>query len=162
VLKDPQTDFTFTFLIAIVVCISASGIFVPLLIIFLRKIANHLLTRGAPPHTVFKYQPYGWISCEIFMDSFEHIVSVTKSSASDRVLRIVDGHNNHTRNLHLIVKARECHVAIMSLSPHSTHKLQSLDKTCMAPLGHYYGKEIRRWQLQNCITKYLKSLVMHT
>ena len=50
-------------LITIVVCMSASGIFVPPLIIFPRKNANHLLTRGAPPDTVFKYQPYGWISC---------------------------------------------------------------------------------------------------
>ena len=123
-------------LITIIVCISASGIFVPPLIVFPRKNANHLLTRGAPPDTIFTYQPYGSISCEIFMDWFKHIISVTKSSASDRVLRIVDGHNTHTRNLHPIVKAREFHVAIMYLPLHSTHKLQSLDKTLMAPLEH--------------------------
>ena len=136
-------------LITIVVCMSASGIFVPPLIIFPRKNANHLLTRGAPPGTVFKYQPSGWINSEIFMDWFEHFVSVTKPSASDPVLLIVDGHTSHTRNLHLIDKARECHVAIICLPPHSTHKLQPLDKTFMAPLKHYYGEEIRRWQLQN-------------
>jgi len=136
-------------LIPVVICMSASGIFVPPLIIFTLKNANHLLTRGAPPDTVFKYQPYGWISCEIFMEWFEHIFSITKSSALDPVLLIVDGHTSHTRNLHLIVKARECHVIIMCLPPHSTHKLQSLDKTFMAPLEHYYREEIRCWQLQN-------------
>jgi hypothetical protein len=36
-------------LITIIAYISASGIFVPPLIIFPRKNANHLLTRGAPP-----------------------------------------------------------------------------------------------------------------
>jgi hypothetical protein len=131
------------FLIKIVVYINASGIFVPPLIIFPRKNANHLLTRGAPPGTIFKYQPSGWINSEIFMDWFEHFVSVTKPSASDPVLPIVDGHTDHTRNLHLIVKARECHVAITCLPPHSTQKLQPLDKTFMAPLKHYYGEEIR-------------------
>ena len=55
-------------LITAVVCISASGIFVPRLIIFPWKNANHHLTRGAPPDALFKYQLYGWISCEMFMD----------------------------------------------------------------------------------------------
>jgi hypothetical protein len=127
----------------------ASGIIVPPLITFPLKNANHLLTRGAPPGTIVKYQQFGWISSEIFMDWFEHFVSVTKPSASDPVLLIVDGHSSHTRNLHLIVKARECHVAIICLPPHSTHKLQPLDKTFMAQLKHYYGEEIRRWQLHN-------------
>jgi hypothetical protein len=77
------------------------------------------------------------------MDWFEHIVPVTKPSASDPVLLIVDGHTSHTRKLHLIVKARECHVAIMCLPLHSTHKLQSSDKTFMVPPKHYYGEEIR-------------------
>jgi hypothetical protein len=72
-------------LITIVACMSDSGIFVPPLIIFPRKNANHLLTRGAPPGTIFKYQPSGRISSEIFMDWFEHFVSVTKPSASDPV-----------------------------------------------------------------------------
>jgi hypothetical protein len=89
------------------------------------------------------------------MDWFEHVVSVTKPSASDPVLPIVDGHTDHTRNLHLIVKTRECHVAIICFPPRSTHKLQSSDKTFMAPLKHYYGEETRRWQLQN------KSAVTH-
>jgi hypothetical protein len=39
-------------LITIVVYMNASGIFVPHLIIFPRKNAKHLLTRGAPPGTV--------------------------------------------------------------------------------------------------------------
>jgi len=83
------------------------------------------------------------------MEWLEHFVSVTKPSASDPVLLVVDGHTSHTRNLHLIVNARDCHITIICLPPHSTHKLQSLDKTVISPLKHYYGEEIRRWQLQN-------------
>ena len=135
---------------------SASGIFVPPLIIFPRKNASHLLTRGAPPGTIFKYQPSGWINCEIFMEWFEHFVTVTKPSASDPVLLVVDGHSSHTRNLRPIVKARECHVATVCFPPHSAHKLQPLDRTFTSPLKHYCGEEIRRWQLQNkrAITHY--------
>lgn len=35
------------------------------------------------------------------------------------------------------------------LPPHSTHKLQPLDKKFMAPLRHYYGEKKKRWRLQN-------------
>jgi len=134
----------------------ASGTFVSPLIIFPRKNANHLLTRGAPPGTFFKYKPSGWINCEIFMDWFEHFVSVTKPSASDPVLLTVDGRTSHTRNLNLMAKARECHVAIICLPPHSTHKLQPFDRTFMAPLKHYNGEEMRRWQMHNlrAVTQY--------
>jgi hypothetical protein len=83
------------------------------------------------------------------MDWYEHFVCVTKPSASDPVLLNVDAHTSHTRNCHLIVKARECHVAIICLPPHSRHKLQPSEKIFMAPLKHYYGEEIRCWQLQN-------------
>jgi hypothetical protein len=90
------------------------------------------------------------------MDWFEHSVSVTKPSASDPVLLIVDGHTDHTRNLYLIVKAIECDFAIFCLPPNSTHKFQPLDKTFIAPMKHYYGEEIRRLQLQNmrAVTRY--------
>jgi hypothetical protein len=52
--------------------------FVPPVIIFSRKNAKYLLTSGAPPGTIFKYQPSGWISYETFIYWF-----VTKSSAAD-------------------------------------------------------------------------------
>ena len=128
---------------------SATGIFVSPLIIFPRKNSNHHLTIGAPPGTVFKYQPSGWIDREIFIEWFEYFVCVNQPSASDPELLIVGGNTSHTRNLHLIVKARESHATITCLPPHSTHKLQLLDRTFMAPLKHCNGEEVRRWQLQN-------------
>jgi hypothetical protein len=64
-------------LITILVYMSAGEIFVPPLIIFPRKNTKHLLNRGVPPGTIFKYQPSGWINSEIFVDWFEHFVSLT-------------------------------------------------------------------------------------
>lgn len=136
-------------LITIVVSMSPSGIFIPPLMIFPRKNFNHLLARGAPPESIFRCQQSGWISSEAFLDWFDHFVSTTKPSESDPVLLILDGHFSHTRNLHLINRARECHVNIICLPPHTTHKLQPLDKTFMGPLKHYYSEEIRNWQFQN-------------
>ncbi|KAJ4430542.1 hypothetical protein ANN_19130 [Periplaneta americana] len=128
---------------------SPSGIFIPPLTIFPRKNFDLLLARGVPPGSIFRCQQSGWISSEAFLDWFDHFVSATKPSESDPVLLILDGHFSHTRNLELINRARECHVTIICLPPHTTHKLQPLDKTFMGPFKHYYDEEIRLWQLQN-------------
>jgi hypothetical protein len=61
------------------------------------------------------------------------------------MLLVLDGHYSHTRNLDLIKLAKENHVCIISLPPHSTHKLQPFDKTFMGPLKAYYSEGIRTW-----------------
>ncbi|XP_018798152.1 PREDICTED: uncharacterized protein LOC108974643 isoform X1 [Bactrocera latifrons] len=55
------------------------------------------------------------------------------------------GHSSHTRNIELVDLARENHVSIVSIPPHSSHKLQPLDKTFMGPLKSYLLEEIRVW-----------------
>lgn len=40
--------------------------------------------------------------------------------------------------------ARENHVRLLSLSPHSSHQMQPLDKTFMGPLKNYLTGEIRK------------------
>lgn len=41
--------------------------------------------------------------------------------------------------------AREYHVSIMSLPPHSSHKLQPLDRSFMGPLKTYYSEIVRQF-----------------
>ena len=60
------------------------------------------------------------------------------------VLLIVDGHS-HTKNLDVVDKAREHSVAIVSLPPHSKHKMQPLDVDFMKPLKTHYAQVIETW-----------------
>ena len=108
-------------LITVVVSMSASGIFVPPLIIFPRKNFSHLLTRGAPAGSIFRCQQSGWINTEAFMDWFQHFVSTTKPSEADPVLLILDGHFSHTRNLALIEEASPSSVCRHILPTSSSH-----------------------------------------
>ncbi|EDS38424.1 conserved hypothetical protein [Culex quinquefasciatus] len=48
------------------------------------------------------------------------------------VLLLFDGHKSHTKNLQLLEKARRNHVRIVSIPPHTSHKLQPCDLTLMA------------------------------
>ncbi|VVC95364.1 unnamed protein product [Leptidea sinapis] len=44
---------------------------------------------------------------------------------------------------------RENHVTIISLTPHTTHKLQPLDKTFMGALKSHYSEEIRKFLIHS-------------
>lgn len=57
-------------------------------------------------------------------------------------LLTLDGRYSHTRNIDLLKLARENGVTIISLPPHSNHKMQPVDITFVGPLKLYYIEEI--------------------
>lgn len=85
----------------------------------------------------------------IFTDWFKHFIKHTNPTPESKVLLILDGHFTHTRNIDVIELARENNVEIVSIPPHTSHKLQPLDKTFMGPLKTYYSEEIRMWIRNN-------------
>lgn len=89
--------------------------------------------------------PNVWTHIDVFTKWFDHFVHFVKPSADDPILLIVDGHYSHTRNLDMVDKARENRVSIVSLPPHSTHKMQLLDVGFVAPCKTYYVQEIEMW-----------------
>lgn len=132
-------------LVTFVACISAGGQFIPPMLIFPRKNRNDQLMRGAPPGSIYAVHPNGWIQQNLFTQWFQHFIGFVKPSKEDRVLLVLDGHYSHTRNIDVIRLARENYISIISLPPHSTHKLQPLDKSFMGPFKVYYSEEIRHW-----------------
>ncbi len=85
----------------------------------------------------------------LFTDWFEHFIDFTKPTAESPVLLILDGHYSHTRNIWVIELARKNHVIIISLPPHTSDKLQPLDRTFMSSFKAYYGECVRRFTLHN-------------
>lgn len=61
------------------------------------------------------------------------------------MLLLLDGHNSHTKNMDVIDLARENFISILSLPPHTSHKLQPLDKRFLGALKHHYSEGIRQW-----------------
>lgn len=130
--------------ITCVICMSASGTFVPPMLIFPRKRDNALLMKGAPLGAIHACHPSGWIQLDLFTRWFEHFLQHVKPCATSPVLLILDGHASHTRNIKVVDLARKNHVRLLCLPPHSSHKMQPLDKTFMGPLKKYLTEEIRK------------------
>lgn len=132
-------------LITVVTCMNAAGVYVPPLIVFPRINMKAELLDGTPPGTIAATHPSGWIQLPIFTDWLHHFIKFVKPTREDPVVLILDGHYSHTRNLSVIDVARENGVKIVSLPPHSTHKLQPLDVAFMAPFKKAYSNEIENW-----------------
>jgi len=139
-----------------VMAMNASRKYVPPMMIFPRKLDHPLLMKGDPAGAIQACHLSGWIQTDLFTKWFKHFINYAKPSASSPVLLILDGHTSHTRNIELIDLARANHVQLLSLPPHSSHKMQPLDRTFMGPFKKYFAEEIRQWmRLKNqAVTQY--------
>ncbi|XP_046677318.1 uncharacterized protein LOC124365384 [Homalodisca vitripennis] len=132
-------------LVTVICCMSAGGTFIPPMLIFPRKNMTDLLMKGAPPGAIGRCHPSGWIQSNLFTDWLRHFIEKTKPTKEDPVLLILDGHNSHTKNIDIVNLARDNFISIISLPPHTSHKLQPLDKSFLGPLKHHYSEQIRRY-----------------
>ena len=125
--------------------ISATGHYVPPLMIFKRKRMKPELLDHTPVGTIGACSENGWINTEIFMDYIKHFVTYTRCSKGHKILLILDGHNSHTKNLELIDYARENGLYLVSLPPHTSHKLQPLDRSYFKSLKSAFNAICTKW-----------------
>ena len=124
----------------VVTCMSPTGHFVlPLSIFSRKKYETHRLDQST------RAIPQGECRARFFSQRFLHFIKHTKPTEEDPVILVLDGHYSHTRNLEVITLARENHVGIICLPPHSSHTMQPLDKAFMGSLKIFYCQETEKW-----------------
>ncbi|XP_072395261.1 uncharacterized protein [Diabrotica undecimpunctata] len=106
-----------------VICMSASGIFIPPMIIFPRVNMQQHFMHGVPPGTLGITHKSGWMQIDLFTKWFDHFLIHTQASKDNPALLILDGHKTHTQNIAAIEKARENDVTILCLTPHCSHRM---------------------------------------
>jgi len=81
---------------------------------------------------------------ELFLKWMTHFIAFVKPLPDAPHLLLLDGHINHKS---LAVIDWSCTTAW--IPPHSTHKLQSLDRVMYGPLTTYYAQECDKWMVSN-------------
>ncbi|GBM18551.1 hypothetical protein AVEN_47943-1 [Araneus ventricosus] len=138
-------------------CVNAAGNFLPPMFVFPRKKENPLLMDDAPPGSFAVYHESGWINKETFLVWFKKFIEYSNPGPKKPVLLIIGGHNSHTKSLELVNLARANNVVLLCFPPHTTHRLQPLDVSFMAPLSAFYEQETRKWLINHpgrCVTIY--------
>ncbi|XP_031344548.1 uncharacterized protein LOC116171711 [Photinus pyralis] len=118
------------------------------MIIFARKRKNDQLMRGAPVNSVSHLTQSGWMDQEGFIMYLRHFATYSHCSPENPVLLILDGHASH-KTLSAILKARELGIQLLTIPPHTSHRLQPLDRTFFGPLNIFYNQECSRFMTNN-------------
>lgn len=106
---------------------SATGRFIsPCFIFGQRKRMNERLLDGSPNGSQAWCSDSGWITNSTFNNWLQMFIDKTRPTADRPVLLILDNHSTH-QNLEALNLARENHVIMVSIPPHTSHKLQPLD-----------------------------------
>lgn len=124
------------------ICVSATGHYVPPMLIFPRVRMTEQLKVGAPSESIFSCNQSGWMTGKDFCKWFDHFVQHTRPTPENPVLLLLDGHSSHTKNLAFVEKARATNVTVISFPPHCTHKMQPLDVSYMASLKMHFSQAV--------------------
>ncbi|CAG5049180.1 unnamed protein product [Parnassius apollo] len=135
--------------ITVEICFSASGNFMPPMMVYPRKRMDPQLMIKAAPGAWGVCSDSGWMTSELFLDWFKKFVEFSGATPERPVLLLLDGHSTHTKNIDLINEARTHGVIILCFPPHTTHRLQVADVAYMRPLSTYYDHQIMAWLRSN-------------
>jgi hypothetical protein len=116
---------------------SVSGNFVQMMFVFPLARENKELLDDAPPGSTAEYHFSGWIQTEVFLKWFHRFIEIVMPKERKPLVLILDGDESQTESLELIELARKSHVILMCFPSHTTHRLQPLDVSFMAPLNQH-------------------------
>ncbi|XP_039278688.1 uncharacterized protein LOC120350209 [Nilaparvata lugens] len=138
--------------ITVICCFSASGTYVPPMIIYPRKRMSPLLERGGPVGALYRCSHNGWSNEDLFHEWLEHFKKFCKPTAEDPVLLLLDNHGSHI-SLNTYNYCRLNHIHIVSIPPHTSHKIQPLDVSFYGPLKKSFNNECDKFMRANSYQK---------
>lgn len=135
-------------LVTVVYTVSAIGSVIPPLLIFPRIRYRDFFTHGGPTECIGQSNRSGWINEEIFCEYLEHVVKHTKCSIDRKILLIMDNHDSHI-SIKAVDTAKEHGIVLLTIPPHTSHRLQPLDRSVYGPFKKAYNRAIDEWLHSN-------------
>ncbi|WP_341658275.1 helix-turn-helix domain-containing protein [Blattabacterium cuenoti] len=134
--------------ITMIVAVNAIGNHVPPMLVFPRVHFKMHMLNGAPTGSIGGANPSGWSNEKLFIDYLNHFVQFVKPTADDPALLILDNHESHM-SIEAIEIAKKNGVVMLTLPPHTSHKLQPLDCTVFGPYKTYYNVALNEWMVEH-------------
>ena len=131
-------------------CMNAAGNFLPPMIIFPRKRFQDILMQGAPAGAIggVNVKGTGYIDQTLFLRWLHHFQAVTNCSINAKHLLLLDGHESH-KTLEAVEYGRTNGIVMISLPPHSSHRLQPLDRTFFKTLNTNYERQVHSFMMSH-------------
>jgi hypothetical protein len=107
--------------------------FIPPVFIYPRQRTSSTLEKDGPPGALYKCSKNGWTNVDLFMSWLQHFFDHVKPNPQKPLLLVFDNHYSHI-TLESYKFCKENGIVIVSIPPHSSHRLQPLDVTFFGPL----------------------------
>lgn len=130
--------------ITLVCAMSATGNYVPPAFIFPRKRMKGYLLNNAPEGSIGMVSDSGFINTGLFLEYLHHFKDNVQPTKDNPVLLILDNHSSHI-SLNAILYCRDNGIHMLTLPPHSSHKMQPLDRGFFGPLKTKFAYACDKW-----------------
>jgi len=128
--------------------VSATGVALPPVFVFPRKIFREVLMNGAPEGSLGLVSESGWMKADIFLKVLEHMVKFTGCTRDRQIIVVMDNHESHLA-LANVLYAKEHGINILTLPPHTSNKTQPLDLAVYGPHKAFFNAAVNSWMLAN-------------
>lgn len=134
--------------VTVVCAMSASGNYIAPMFIYPRKRMTPLLQRDGPVGAIYCCSDNGWSNEKLFHEWLQHFAKTAKPTEEDPLLLVLDNHGSHiTLTNYEFCKANYIHV--ISIPPHTSHRLQPLDVAFYSPLKNGFNRECDYYMKNN-------------
>lgn len=106
------------------------------------------MLKGCPVGSIGGANPSGWSNEQLFLEFLKHFKKHVKPAVEDPVLLILDNHDSHV-NIEAIDYCKKNGIIMLTFHPHTSHKMQPLDRTVFGPLKTYYNLACNEWMVMN-------------
>ena len=124
--------------------VNACGSSVPPFYVFPRVHFKDIFLKNGLPGCAGTAQITGWMVETTFVQWLHHFIAHVHPSKTNPVLLILDNHETHM-SIDFIDLAADNGIVVLTIPPHTTHKLQPLDVSVYGPFKRLYNREMDTW-----------------
>ncbi|XP_030747152.1 uncharacterized protein LOC115875789 [Sitophilus oryzae] len=135
-------------LVTMCIAINALGQSIPPMFIFPLKRYHEHFVRDGSQGSIGGGNKSGWMQEENFLQFIKHFAKYAKPSEENRVLLILDNHTSHLF-IPVIDFCKSNFITLLSFPPHTSHKLQPLDRGVFGPFKRFFNNECDQWVRSN-------------
>ncbi|KAJ4447655.1 uncharacterized protein [Periplaneta americana] len=135
-------------LVTVCAIIGSTGKAVPPFFVFPRVHFQDHMLHNAPPGSRGAAHTSGWMTGDIFLSVLEHFIKHERPCKEKPKLLILDNHESHI-SIRAVSLAKENGIVLLTIPPHTSHKLQPLDVAVYGPFKPYYNKACDRWLINH-------------
>ena len=132
--------------VTMIAAVNATGNSIPPLFVFPRVNFKPFMLNGAPCGSIGSANPSGWSNETIFVQFLHHFVKHVRPSVEKPVLLLMDNHESHV-NIQVIDMAKRSGIILLTFHPHTSHKMQPLDRGVFGPFKSYYNEAMNNWMI---------------